>query len=129
MVNTILSQRIDDLRINTRKRAELIFAGAEDVDLAIKQAAERFKQNAIARGFKMTKDISLDVSISDERVLDILVKRSKDWYNLMTFTDEVISLLPGKGGVREMSQEDRQRLVEAYNRYRAAPYDWYYSDE
>lgn len=123
MVNTILSQRIDDLRINTRKRAELIFAGAEDVDLAIKQAAERFKQNAIARGFKMTKDISLDVYISDERVSDILVKRSKDWYNLMTFTDEVISLLPGR--VREMSQEDRQRLVEAYNKYRAAPYMWY----
>lgn len=65
--------------------------------------------------------------ISDERVIDILDKYAKDWENIHKLYS-VICCLP-MVEFEELAQEDRQRLVEAYNLYRAAPYDWYYSVE
>lgn len=69
----------------------------------------------------MTEDIS------NERITDILDKMDKDWVNLSRFSDAVKDLL--REDVAMMSQEDRQKLVEAYNLYRSAPYDWHYSVE
>ena len=65
--------------------------------------------------------------ISDERVIDILDKYARDWENIHKLSS-VICFLPMVELV-ELSQEDRQKLVEAYNLYRAAPYDWHYSVE
>lgn len=65
--------------------------------------------------------------ISDERVIDILDKYAKDWENIHKLSS-VICCLP-MVELEELAQEDRQKLVEAYNLYRAAPYDWYYSVE
>lgn len=67
----------------------------------------------------MTEDIS------DERIALILDNTRKDWCNVMTFYDSVEHLLCPIRGAAGMPQEDRQRLVEAYNKYRAAPYMWY----
>lgn len=76
----------------------------------------------------MIEDISRDVSISDGRINDILEKYCLDRVNLSTFSSDIRDIgLPEK--VADMPQEARQRLVEAYNKYRAAPYDWYYSVE
>lgn len=65
--------------------------------------------------------------IPDERIVDILDKMDKDWVNLSRFSNAVKDLL--REDVAMMPQEDRQKLVEAYNLYRAAPYDWYYRVE
>ena len=65
--------------------------------------------------------------ISDERIADILDKYARDWENIHKLSS-VICCLPMEKLV-ELSQEDRRRLVEAYNLYRAAPYDWNYSVE
>lgn len=69
----------------------------------------------------MTKDIS------DERVALILDNTRRDWRNVMTFYDSVGHLLCNS--ITDMPQEDRQRLVEAYNKYRAAPYMWYEKED
>ena len=70
----------------------------------------------------MTEDIS------NERINLILDNTAKDYVNLNTF-NKWRDFIVGDKEVEDMSQEDRQRLVEAYNKYRAAPYDWYYSVE
>lgn len=70
----------------------------------------------------MTEDIS------NERITLILDNTAKDYVNLNTF-NSWRDFIVGDKEVEELSQEDRQRLVKAYNKYRAAPYDWYYSDE
>lgn len=66
-------------------------------------------------------------NISDERVALILDNTRKDWCNIMKFYDSVEHLLCNS--ITEMPQEDRQKLVEAYNLYRAAPYDWYEKED
>lgn len=65
--------------------------------------------------------------IPDKRIVDILDKMDKDWVNLSRFSNAVKDLL--REDVAMMPQEDRQKLVEAYNLYRAAPYDWHYRVE
>ena len=65
--------------------------------------------------------------IPDERIEDVLDKIEKDWVNLSRFSAAVKDIL--REDVAMMPQEDRQKLVEAYNLYRAVPYDWHYSAE
>lgn len=65
--------------------------------------------------------------IPDERIADILDKTNKDWLNLMKFYDVAECLV--QEDISQIPQCHRQKLVEAYNLYRAAPYDWYYGVE
>ena len=65
--------------------------------------------------------------ISDERIADILDKYAKDWENIHKLSSVICCLTMVE--LEELAQEDRQKLVEAYNLYRAAPYNWYYSVE
>lgn len=66
--------------------------------------------------------------ISNARITLILDNTAKDYVNLNTF-NKWRDYIVGDKEVEELSQEDRQRLVKAYNKYRAAPYMWYEKEE
>ena len=66
--------------------------------------------------------------ISHKRIHNILSNYCKDKANLLAFEKSLgnyFSLYEDDIFLVRLNETDRQRLVEAYNKYRAAPYMWY----
>lgn len=66
--------------------------------------------------------------ISEERIELILYNTGRDYGNLAAFNSWKDYII-GDKEIEELSQEERQRLVVAYNKYRAAPYGWYEKED